>query len=137
MRPGDPIESSISAIQTVLRKIHPSYEWVPPEYLKHVHGIGNTNIPTPRPPSSHASNSHGAPMSQTIPDNLSSGTGIPVLPNLQSNVLPGDIPMTNASVGSGDELLDLTQSDMGWDFDFSTMDLEEFFSVYPTAGPAF
>lgn len=45
--------------------------------------------------------------------------------------------MTNASVGSGDELLDLTQSDMGWDFDFSTMDLEEFFSVYPTAGPAF
>lgn len=76
-------------------------------------------------------------MSQTIPDDLSSETGIPVLPDLQSNVLPGDIPMTNASVGSGDELLDLTQSDMGWDFDLSTMDLEEFFSVYPTAGPAF
>lgn len=76
-------------------------------------------------------------MSQTIPDDLSSETGLPVLPNLQSNALPGDIPMTNASVGSGDELLDLTQSDMGWDFDLSTMDLEEFFSVYPTAGPAF
>lgn len=124
-------------MQTVLRKIHPSYEWVPPEYLKHIHGVGNTTVPTTRPPSSHVSNSHGAPMAQAIPDDLSSETGIPVLPNLQSNALPGDIPMANASVGSGDELLDLTQSDMGWDFDLSTMDLEEFFSVYPTAGPAF
>ena len=28
------------------------------------------------------------------------------------------------------ELLDFTQSDMGWDFDFSTIDCEAFFSVY-------
>ena len=76
-------------------------------------------------------------MPQTIPDELLSESAIPVLPNLQTNTLPGDIPMATASVGSGDELLDLTQSDMGWDFDLSTMDLEEFFSVYPTAGPAF
>jgi hypothetical protein len=29
MRAGDPIASSISAIQTVLHNINPSYEWVP------------------------------------------------------------------------------------------------------------
>ncbi|KAF3017313.1 hypothetical protein E8E15_005528 [Penicillium rubens] len=42
---------------------------------------------------------------------------------------PGN-PETGGSVGSGEDLLDFTQSDMGWDFDFSTMDLDAFFSVY-------
>lgn len=39
-------------------------------------------------------------------------------------------PETGGSAGSGDDLLDFTQSDMGWNFDFSTMDLDAFFSVY-------
>jgi hypothetical protein len=42
------------------------------------------------------------------------------------------MPETGGSVGSAEDLLDFTQSDMGWDFDFSTMDLEAFFSVYPS-----
>lgn len=38
-------------------------------------------------------------------------------------------------VWGAEDLLDLRQSDMGWDFDFSIVDIEEFFSVYPTTGP--
>lgn len=43
-----------------------------------------------------------------------------------------EIPDSVGSIASGDDLLDFTQSDMGWDFDFSTMDLEAFLSVYPS-----
>lgn len=42
-----------------------------------------------------------------------------------------DMPATTGGTGSGEDLLDFTLSDMGWDFDFSTMDLETFFSVSP------
>lgn len=49
-----------------------------------------------------------------------------------------EMPETGGSVGTGDELLDFTQADMGWDFDFSTMDLEAFFSVYqPNNAPMY
>lgn len=50
------------------------------------------------------------------------------LPHLETMGMPD----TGGSVGSGEDLLDFTQSDMGWDFDFSTMDLEAFLSVYPS-----
>lgn len=46
-------------------------------------------------------------------------------------------PETVRSGGSNEDLLDFTQTDMGWDFDFSTMDLEAFFSVYQSADPVF
>ena len=67
------------------------------------------------------------------PDEQLPEAGFPVLPDLQTDTLPGGMKVS--SVGSGEDLLDLTQSDMGWDFDFSTMDLEEIFSVYPGTGP--
>lgn len=31
--------------------------------------------------------------------------------------------------GSSEDLFDFTKAGMGWDFDFSTMDLETFFSI--------
>ena len=58
--------------------------------------------------------------------------GFPLLPELDDNLLPGEIPMVDTKFGNGEDLLDLTQSDIGWDFDLSNMDLEEFFSVYPS-----
>lgn len=73
-----------------------------------------------------------------------SSGGLNVLPSdpLRSNVdiqppqwafPPFEGPETGRSGGSNEDLLDFTQSDMGWDFDFSTMDMEAFFSVYPPA----
>ena len=58
-----------------------------------------------------------------------------MLSDFQGNSLQDGIRMPSGSVGSGEDLLDFTQSDMGWDFDFSTMDLEAFFSINPTLDP--
>lgn len=135
MRPGDPIASTISAIQTVLRKINPSYEWLP--YAP----SGAENIPHPEPAATQQVfsadrgnrsllNSPGFPQSSSLgmrPD-LASSWNIPQLENMDKSEFGG-------SVGSGEDLLDFTQSDMGWDFDFSTMDLESFFSIYSNNVP--
>lgn len=134
MRAGDPIESSIAALQTILRKLNPSYEWVPTKQPKDHPGL-DTTTPTPaRPYSDYMPNGHGLSMLQTLPGEQIPDAGLPTLPDLEGSMLPGNIPIASGSVGSGEDLLDLTQSDMGWDFDFSTMDLEEFFSVHPTTG---
>lgn len=52
-----------------------------------------------------------------------------MLPDFQSSSLQDDIHSANVNVGSNEEMFDFTRSDMGWDFDFSTMDLEAFFST--------
>ncbi|KGO74105.1 Transcription factor, fungi [Penicillium italicum] len=133
MRAGDPIASTIVAMQTVLRNINPSYEWVPP--LATTEG----NIASPG----------GATIQQgLIPDHrhrsLLSNSTIPQ--NTSLGIRPGTLtspwnlpqvdklenPETGGSAGSGEDLLDFTQSDMGWNFDFSTMDLDAFFSIYQT-----
>lgn len=64
------------------------------------------------------------------------GSG-PVLSPSQRNLPQLEGPETGRSGGSNEDLLDFTQSDMGWDFDFSTMDLEAFFSVYQSGDPSF
>ena len=46
------------------------------------------------------------------------------LPNFHLSFPTMDTPMA-----SGEDLFDITQADMGWDFDFSTMDLETFLSA--------
>lgn len=126
MRAGDPIASSISAIQTVLHNINPSYEWVPvlsttggrivpPERTAIQQGLTSALLNNP---AISQSQSLGMP-----PGILTSPWNLPQLEK------PGN-PETGGSVGSGEDLLDFTQSDMGWDFDFSTMDLDAFFSVY-------
>lgn len=133
VRPGDPIESSISAMQTMLKKLHPSYEWVAPERTRQIHGVKNTFSFATRPFSNDTSGFQETPVGLNPPDEQLPEAGFPVLPDLQTDVLSGSVKVP--SVESGEDLLDLTQSDMGWDFDFSTMDLEEIFSIYPGTGP--
>jgi hypothetical protein len=132
MRAGDPIASTISAIQTVLRNLNPLYEWSPytttnsrqlgqPEGTGMQQGSASKYTQKPVPNNSALSQN---PLMGIQSDLPTSPWNLPQVESLQ-------MPETGGSVGSAEDLLDFTQSDMGWDFDFSTMDLESFFSVYP------
>lgn len=136
MRAGDPIQSSISAIQTTLRKINPSYVWTPCPKAEE-----SSTLPSQQ----------AASVSQPLGNIVHQAwvTPTPSLPQRPSFDQPPDLstpqwnfpllegPETGGSGGSNEDLLDFTQSDMGWNFDFSTMDLEAFFSTYQAADPAF
>lgn len=98
-----------------------------------MHSANNMSFFPTRPFPNDTSDPQGASLGLDSPDEQLPEAGFPVLPDLQTDVLPGG--MRVPSVGSGEDLLDLTQSDMGWDFDFSTMDLEEIFSVYTGSVP--
>ncbi|PYI31219.1 C6 zinc finger domain protein [Aspergillus indologenus CBS 114.80] len=136
MRPGDPIKSSITAIQTVLRKIHPSYEWVAPETTKsQMYDYEHTPPFHPQRHPTSASHQGQSLMPVTAPGDPAVVGTLPMLSDLQGNLLQDGIRIPSGSVGSGDDLLDFTQSDMGWDFDFSTMDLEAFFSINANLDP--
>lgn len=87
-------------------------------------------VTSERPPASMANQPAGLAGDGTLTDPMA--TGLPMLSDFQGNSLQDDIHP--ASVGS-EELLDLTMSDMGWDIDFSTMDLEAFFSINPNMAP--
>ncbi|GLI79452.1 hypothetical protein PoHVEF18_007787 [Penicillium ochrochloron] len=136
MREGDPINATISAIQTTLRKINPSYEWSP--YPK-AEEYSSSNIQRPTSISQAPGNLND--QSWVSPD-----SSLPQRPFFnqqldlstpQWNLPLLDGPETGGSGASNEDLLDFTQSDMGWNFDFSTMDLEAFFSTYQAADPAF
>lgn len=133
MRTGDPIGSTISAIQTVLQNINPSFEWFPypskaDKYALHREDTASI-LQGSRNPETQQIESGVA-----FPGNSLLGP-LPDLPGSQWN-FPLEGPETGRSGGSSEDL-DFTQSDMGWNFDFSTMDLEAFFSVYPSVGPSF
>ncbi|RAH53576.1 C6 zinc finger domain protein [Aspergillus piperis CBS 112811] len=133
MRHGEPITSSMSAIQTVLRKLNPSYEWSPGAMPKgNSYNIDQASA-VRRYPSSVAHQPQG-PIPDTLQSDLAGG-GLSMLSDFQGNSLQDGLRMPSGSLGSGEDLLDFTQSDMGWDFDFSTMDLEAFFSINPTLDP--
>lgn len=136
MRPGDPITSTISAIQTVLRNISPTYEW----------------MPYPKPDNTFSNKTDEAMVVSHTTDVADGQQGMLNDHSFSSSVLIGstsNLPLsqwtlpqlegleTERSGGSSEDLLDLTQSDMGWNFDFSTMDLEAFFSVYQSADTSF
>ncbi|XHG06036.1 hypothetical protein AWENTII_009247 [Aspergillus wentii] len=131
MRPGDPIMSSIAGLQTVLKKINPLYEWIPDEQARNSYEVENPFVAPMRPSTSNGHNPQGGHVPEAFTNDLLSGINLPVLPNMQYQ---DDQQRASANVGGGEDLLDLTQADMGWDFDFSTMDLEEFFSIYPSIG---
>lgn len=136
MRDGDPINSTISAIQTTLRKINPAYEWSP--YPK---AEESSTLPSQQPPSVSQPLSNIDHQEWVTPDpSLPQRPFFNHQPDLsapQWNLPLLEGPETGGSGGSSDDLLDFTQSDMGWNFDFSTMDLEAFFSTYQAADPAF
>lgn len=113
MRAGDPITNTISAIQTVLRKINPSYEWSP--------------YPKEGPPSLPQAPAHGHDEQTNMLDPAAFSLEAD-LSNIQPSLPTPEMLET--------ELLDFTQSDIRWNFDFSTMDLEAFFSInQPIAAP--
>ncbi|KAB8264651.1 hypothetical protein BDV32DRAFT_145328 [Aspergillus pseudonomiae] len=134
MREGDPIKSTITAIQTVLKKLNPAYEWIPPK------GFSNTLDQQPTTAAQPYSTNIPNPQTQNMPESTLPGlplqpfqtsNGLPILSEFQNNSLQAALNPPSGSLGSSEDLLDLTLSDMGWDFDFSTMDLETFFSIYP------
>jgi hypothetical protein len=133
MRAGDPIISTISALQTVLCKINPSYGWSSYASLDGGH---------PAQPGMTATTQQGLPRQRSTSSILNDSAlsqnpafGYrPDLPVSPWNLPQLDMPETGGTGGSGEELLDFTQADMGWDFDFSTMDLEAFFSIYQSNG---
>lgn len=88
------------------------------------------------PFSSGITSSQTNPIREAFPDGRFLGGHIPTMPNIQVNPLQTDIPEASASVGSSEDLPDFNLSDMGWDIDFSTMDLEAFFSIQPTMNPS-
>jgi hypothetical protein len=136
MRAGDPITSTISAIQTVLRNISPTYEWQPYPKPDNLYSSGADEGSA----ESHAIGGSDSQLGMLNQHAFSSNASLGSMPDaaLSQWTLPNiEGPETGRSAGSGDDLLDLTQSDMGWNFDFSTMDLEAFFSVYQSADTSF
>lgn len=131
MRAGDPIRATIKAIQTVLCNINPSYEWCPYVSETEKYDLGreeSMSIPQNTGLSTNPQVQNGA----SLAANSLAGP-LPDFPASQWN-FPLEAPETGRSGGSNEDLLDFTQSDMGWNFDFSTMDLEAFFSIYPSIG---
>ncbi|KAJ5999577.1 hypothetical protein N7451_007387 [Penicillium sp. IBT 35674x] len=129
MRPGDPISSSIAAIQTTLRNINPSYEWLQYPKAGETPSIGAGSNPYLSRAQDTMDNQQAPLNSLAFPSKSVLGPGPDLSPSQWS--LPQlEGPETGRSGGSNEDLLDFTQSDMGWDFDFSTMDLEAFFSIY-------
>ncbi|KAJ5152563.1 uncharacterized protein N7482_009041, partial [Penicillium canariense] len=136
MRKGDPIDSTIAAVQTVLRNIKPSYEWTPhptPEENSTYRSEGPISVS--RTPD-NANRQQGNHTSVSFPQNLFHGQQ-PDLSTPQWSLPLLEGPETGGSGGSNEDLLDFTQSDMGWNFDFSTMDLEAFFSIYQSVDHSF
>ncbi|KAJ5640250.1 uncharacterized protein N7484_008112 [Penicillium longicatenatum] len=136
MRPGDPISSSIAAIQTTLRNINPSYEWLqcPKAGGNNAVGVGSNSYLSR---AQDTTDSQQAPLNGLAFPSKSVLGPSPDLSPSQWSLPQLEGPETGRSGGSNEDLLDFTQSDMGWDFDFSTMDLEAFFSVYQSSDPLF
>lgn len=127
MKREEPTTSTIKAIQTTLRSIDPSYEWSPyPENL------ANFKIPDRTDSGMQPFTSDGL----SFPTNYRLGSRANNMTSQWSYSQP-EGPETGRSGGSSDDLPDFTQSEMGWDFDFSTMDLEAFFSVHPSSDTMF
>ncbi|KAL4875272.1 fungal-specific transcription factor domain-containing protein [Aspergillus karnatakaensis] len=155
MRPGDPIQASILAIQTILKQIDPAYEWSPvqsqPATAHPLHSYTSSQgtpartylAPAPASgptPGVHTSDPHTASaLLDSLPSTFLPGAthDNPFLYDFQGNSLEQGmrVGVGIAGSGPGEELLDFTLSDMGGDFDFSTMDLETFFSITPGFGP--
>ena len=136
MREGDPIRSTISAIQTTLRRINPSYEWLPYPRAEESTTIPSQRLASISQPLSNLDQQTWIPPNSTLPQTPFVNQQ-PALSSPQWNLPVLENPETGGSGASSEDLLDFTQSDMGWNFDFSTMDLDAFFSTYQAAEPSF
>ncbi|KAL2812719.1 C6 zinc finger domain protein [Aspergillus granulosus] len=147
MRQDDPSKASIAAIQTVLKQINPAYVWIPPTAntkINEHHNLQPSTQPHPQPqitkpytneplpPPTSTSETTMAFTIDPISADFLPGHDPSMLYDFQGNPLEQGMhmPATTGSAGPSDEL-DFTQSDMGWDFDFSSMDLGAFLSLSP------
>lgn len=128
---SDPITSTITAIRTVLKKINPAYDLAPdqqtqgdfePQDSISISARETSGVPLYNSQANTLSPSH---LRGTFPD-----FGPPVLLNFEHNNFQDEL--RNGVDVIGNSPLDFTQSDIGWDLNFSTMDLEAFLSIYPT-----
>ncbi|KAL4998364.1 fungal-specific transcription factor domain-containing protein [Aspergillus recurvatus] len=132
MCPADAVQASIRAIETIFRQLDPAYEWG----TQTQNDQRNPSYTFDQAPSAAMTRSYGVAPTQHNNDSRSTmsnpGAGPdPLLYDFQGNSLDQGMhmPATTGSTGTGEDLLDFTLSDMGWDFDFSTMDLETFCSI--------
>ncbi|KAL4804141.1 fungal-specific transcription factor domain-containing protein [Aspergillus unguis] len=139
MGKSDTVGACIRAITTILKQLDPAYESPPSDTVPSTYALDPSTIPIgqyPMPPSQTqtmpSSNIHTAgPGGHPVVGSANNPN--PFLYDFQGNSLDQGMhmPVGAGSTGNGEDLLDFTLSDTGWDFDFSTMDLETFFSVSP------
>lgn len=129
MRAGDSVSATISTLQSVLKQMNFPYDVAAEQRL----GDDSRNIWSYAFPGTRGYDQTGNSMMPIIPEANSDTVGLtPRNLPASDNVLMNDLNKSMDSNGIADDLLDLTEADMGWNFDFSTMDLEGFFSIYPT-----
>ncbi|KAJ5776794.1 hypothetical protein N7520_000040 [Penicillium odoratum] len=130
MRVGEPINSTISAIQAVLRNINPLYEWAPGPKIGTKYSVvpeGRLTVPkTPATINSQQLMGGNIPLSSS-PSQFRKLSGLS-RSQWKSPHLEG--PTTSELGGSAENLLDVTQTDMGWNFDSLITEFEAFFSKY-------
>lgn len=132
MSPADAVEASIRAIETILKQLDPAYEWgtqtqTEPRNPSYTFNQAPSTAITRSYDVGPTQRNHHSPSTMSNP----SASLDPLLYDFQGNSLDQGMhmPATTGSTGTGEDLLDFTLSDMGWDFDFSTMDLETFCSI--------
>ncbi|CAG8947103.1 unnamed protein product [Penicillium salamii] len=129
MRAGDPVTSIISAIETVLKRIDPSYKRL--LYPKADTGCGNLSEWNPVTQQDYADRYSHFPSNDRQVLLLNSSIGaIPKSSMNQQNIPQLDVPKTMEAIESCQEFFAFTQSDVDQSFDFSTMNLESFFSLH-------
>ncbi|KAL4912639.1 hypothetical protein BDW62DRAFT_206290 [Aspergillus aurantiobrunneus] len=131
MSQSDAVQASRLAIQTILKQIDPAYEWVPQPETETANASALNQAPTIT--YSTTTTPNNSSNLNPPPHNPITHQQHPLLYDFQGNPIEQSMgmPPATGSAASGEDLLDFTLSDVGWDFDFSTMDLETFFSISP------
>ncbi|OJJ50396.1 hypothetical protein ASPZODRAFT_1165843 [Penicilliopsis zonata CBS 506.65] len=132
MRAGEPVISTVAPLQAILKSLNPAYEWIAPassssaSSYQHAAAAGSGSNATTASLSATTSGSGSgyASMMNYLPGLRMAGVGA-----LDAEALQEELQFQPSTVKSSDDLPDFTQSEMGFDFDFSTMDLEAFLSL--------
>lgn len=129
MRPGDSVSTSISALQSVLQQMNFPLDLTAEQQVDGDSG----NRWHYASQGTRGCDQTGNSMIPIIPEASSDTVGLtPRNLPVGDNITVNGFNKSMDNNGTAEDLLDLTEADMGWGFDFSTMDLEGFFSIYPT-----
>ncbi|KAJ9226741.1 transcriptional regulator family: Fungal Specific TF [Paecilomyces variotii] len=129
MRPGDSVSTSISGLQSVLQQMNFPLDLTAEQQVDGDSG----NRWHYASQGTRGYDQTGNSMMPIIPEASSDTVGLtPRNLPVGDNITVNGFNKSMDNNGTAEDLLDLTEADMGWGFDFSTMDLEGFFSIYPT-----